>query len=265
MLTASFSRFLRRAASTAAALTLSVCLGPDCSGQNVDITNTGVIVSLYPDATNYTFKSGAGNNGQLILLSTSSDSILTGNLTLERNGTVQYNGTEHLTFIGVNPSTMPMTASTVTLGGNNLLLENAGDNSGAGVANVFLGSLSGSGSITAQGSHPEAPERQQAIVHLTGPSLTPSSNVTFNIAGGGLSIDNANALPTTATLNSTYSASLILPVNGTTIGSDFNYHLQGSPDCTNIAGGDPGRLAAWLEAAGGLVERCPWSRGGRPA
>lgn len=228
--------FVRCIVAATMALLLGVCFSPVTVCQGGDITNVAVDVWSYPDTDNYTFKSGVGNTGQLILHSASSDSILTGNLTLERDGVVQYFNTDHNTFLGVDPSTSPYTLSAVTLGGSNLLLENNGASSGTAVTNVFLGKLSGAGTITVQGNHPEDPESQQAILHLTGASLTPSSSITFNIAGGGLSVDNPNALPNTVTLNSTYSASLILPTTGATIGSGFTYHLQGTTGCTNIGG-----------------------------
>ncbi len=201
-------------------------------GQSVEIGSSDVSVSSYPDGTNYTFSSGTGNTGRLLLLPPGSGStILTGNLTLQRDATLQYDGSVGDTVLGMG--------GTLTLNGQNLTLLNTGVNTGTGaVANVILGDMNGGGTLTSSGSLlAQNPSTQQAILHLIGTQSNPSSDLTFVFRGGGLSVDNPNSLSLNTTLIGQYSTSLLLPTDGTTIGSNFTYQVDSDlGNWTNVAG-----------------------------
>ncbi|MBN1911063.1 MAG: autotransporter domain-containing protein [Pirellulales bacterium] len=210
-------------------------------GADIDITNADETVSAYPNVDNFTFRSGAGNTGQLIVAQGAAPAAtLAGNLTLERDAAVRFDGT--LTYSAL----VAAAARSLDLGGNTFTFLN---NQGGAVNqpfNVFFGDMAGggtfaaatSGQILLRGSTPGDPTAQSIILHLNGgQSNNNGSNVLFDFHGGGLSVDNALSLPQTITVVAKYGAAVMLPTDGTTIGSSFSYQVDSdSGNWTNTGG-----------------------------
>jgi len=205
------------------------------------ITNSDVTLSDgdYPDATDYTFAAGVGNNGKLILAPpTTGIPKLTGDLTLERDATLQFEGEFGSAQIVAD------SGKNLDLNGNRLVLLNNSTN--ASSLNLFIGDMAGGGTFAAGasgtldicGADPVNPLNQETIVHLNGgQSNNNGSNIAFELTGGGLSVDNPLSLPETTTLVSKYGAGVILPTDGTTVGSGFTYQVDSDGGAyTNIGG-----------------------------
>ena len=235
-----FSAMRTTVLSATAFLVVATLLTPAAPAQN--ITNSDVIRSGgdYPDPTNYDFSAGAGNNGKLILQPpTTGTAVLAGNLTLNRDGTLQLEGNQNAALIVAG------TGTSLDLNNNRLLIQNnAIDGSGNPIdLNLFFGNMAGQGTFAASTAgtldfRSSDPTNQRTILHLNGgQSNNNGSNVTFEFAGGGLSIDNALSLPETTTLIGKYGAAVILPTTGTTVGSSFTYQVDSDGGTyTNIGG-----------------------------
>ncbi|MDZ7617963.1 MAG: hypothetical protein U1E05_13240, partial [Patescibacteria group bacterium] len=194
-----------------------------------DIGVDDVVTSSYPDVNDFRF-TGVGALGKLVLQPPGAGyAILAGNLGLQRAGTVEFTETigDSLLIAGAGKS--------VDLDGNTLTLLN--NRTVDGILNVILGDTAGhgtfeagkTGTIQCRGPNPGAPLSRRTIIHLNGgTSNNNGSDITFDLWGGGLSIDKIDSLPQTTTFIAKYGASVILPTNGT-IGdgaTTFTYHVD---------------------------------------
>ena len=214
-------------------------LAPALPASAEDITTDNRVISSYPDATDFRF-TGVGALGKLILQPPATgNAVLAGNLALQRDATIEFTQTiENPVLLAGN--------KTLDLGGNTLTL--LSNRSAEGMLNLILGSTTGfgtfaagtTGAIQCRGPDPSDPQDQETIIHLNGgTSNNNGSNVTFDLWGGGLSIDAIESLPQTTTFIAKYGSSVILPTNGTIGGgsTQFTYQVDSdSGNYTNIGG-----------------------------
>lgn len=207
-----------------------IALGTATSTLAVDIEGTDVTIqgNQYPSFDNHVFKSGAGNTGRLVLDEPLVPPFaLLGNMTLQRDATVRVDGAIESGAI------IAMGGSTLDLGGNVLTIERgldpaAGDLNfafGNGGAGTFA--ATSTGRIVARAADQQNPAAATTIFHLGGAASNANgSDITFEMYGGGLSIDRETALPQTATLIGKHGVSLILPAHGSTVGSSFTFQVD---------------------------------------
>jgi len=236
---------LRVALQAAAVLLVAVCLASAAAGADVPIAAEDVNLNSYPNPDNFTFQAGAGNTGSLVLAPDAGNpTALQGSITLERDSRILFSGNLGPTSL-LASGTSGLDLDTSLYG---LLLQNNQTVSGAPMTtplNVTFGDQAGGGTFAAgtlgtiyfRGSTAN-PMVQQTILHLNGgTSNANGSTVTFDFYGGGLSIERAESLPEFALMVGAFGASVILPVDGTTIGNGFAYMVDDAEGVWTNTGG----------------------------
>jgi uncharacterized protein with beta-barrel porin domain len=207
-----------------------------------DISPGGTVTSTTnPDTNDYRFVGpSTGDDGRLQVYSPGHFStdigVLTGNITLDRNGMIQFIGAEGesdrtaILANGASDSVLNLGSNTLTIwnsrvysGTNNVLLNlNIGSASGCG---IFAAGSQGTISVTGD-VDPTTQRPLRTILSLDGGNSNNGCNITFDMNGGGLRIGNYNSVPTTTTFIAR-DASLILPESGTLTNFTYNVNNNG--------------------------------------